>query len=169
MTAPLLSSSVSLRVAGEGDRFLIRRWLAQDDVQAWWGSRAAAEAEIAIARSSASSFCRVILKDGVPVGYGHAVDAKMWGAVSAAIPSGAYDIDVFVADAASRAQGVGRFALNALTAEVFASTLAVACSVVVAVRNEKAVRAFERSGFRWVSIFHDPLSGPSWVMLKPRP
>jgi RimJ/RimL family protein N-acetyltransferase len=169
MTTTPPSAGITMRVAEEGDRFLIRRWLAQDDVQAWWGSRASAEAEIAVALSSMSSLCRMILKDGTPIGYAHAVDASTWGAAAAEIPSGAYDIDLFVADAASRGQGAGRAALDLLTAEVFATTFAVACSVVVSIRNEKAVRAFEHAGFSWVSVFQDPLSGPSWVMLKPRP
>jgi RimJ/RimL family protein N-acetyltransferase len=157
------------RPVRDGDRFLIRRWLSQSDVQTWWGSRAAAEAEIAVALESPSSLCRIIEKDNVPVGYGHAVDAGIWGDTAPSVPPGAYDIDLFVADSDSRGQGAGRVALDALTSDVFATTLAVACSVVVAIRNETAVRAFERAGFQWVAVTHDPLSGPSWVMLKPRP
>jgi RimJ/RimL family protein N-acetyltransferase len=163
------SLSITTRSVTESDRFLIRRWVSQPDVQAWWGSRAAAEAEIALALASSSSLCRMIEKDGTPIGYGHAVNAGVWSDTIAGIPPGAYDIDLFIAAAESRGQGAGRCALDQLTAEVFATTLAVACSVVVAIRNEKAVRAFERAGFSWVAIAHDPLSGPSWVMLKPRP
>ncbi len=59
--------------------------------------------------------------------------------------------------------------LALLTEEVFATTLAVACSAVVSIRNEAAVRAYERAGFRWLRVLQDPLLGPSWLMLKERP
>jgi RimJ/RimL family protein N-acetyltransferase len=169
MTEPHAQATITLRPATGADRFLLRRWTGQNDVQAWWGSKASAEAEIAVALESPSALCRIILKDDAPIGYAHAIDAGTWGAAAAEIPAGAYDIDLFIANASSRGQGIGRAALDLLTTEVFATTLAVACAVVVAIKNEQATRAFERAGFRWVSIFQDPLSGPSWVMLKPRP
>ena len=161
--------AITLRPATGADRFMLRRWLGQEDVQAWWGSKASAEAEIAVALASPSALCRIVEKNGAPIGYAHAIDASTWGASAAEIPAGAYDIDLFIADAGSRGLGIGRVALDLLSADVFATTLAVACAVVVSIKNEKATRAFERAGFRWVSIFQDPLSGPSWVMLKPRP
>ena len=59
--------------------------------------------------------------------------------------------------------------LALLAEEVFATTLAVACSGVVSIRNEAAARAYERAGFRWQRIWSDRLLGPSWLMLKERP
>ena len=58
--------------------------------------------------------------------------------------------------------------LALLTEEVFATTLAVACSSLVSIRNETAARAYERTGFRWLQVLQDPLLGPSWLMLKER-
>ena len=52
---------------------------------------------------------------------------------------------------------------------MFATTLAVACSGLVSIRNEAAARAYERAGFRWLQVLQDPLLGPSWLMLKERP
>ena len=67
------------------------------------------------------------------------------------------------------AKGFAHAALDLLTEEVFATTLAVACSAVVSIRNEAAVRAYERAGFRWQRVWQDPLFGPCWLMLLERP
>ena len=53
----------------------------------------------------------------------------------------------------------GAAALALLTAEAFATTLAVACCGFVSVRNEAAVRAYEQAGFRWRRI---------WLQHRPR-
>ena len=162
---------VSLRQALPADRFMIRRWLSEPDVRDWWGNRAAAEAAISIALESPSALCRVILAGDIAVGYGHAIDIEIETGSSrqSGIPVGAYAIDLFVAHAGHRGIGAGANALQALCAEVFATTLAPACTIRVAIRNEKMVRALERQGFRWAAIRTDHLIGPQWVMVLPRP
>jgi hypothetical protein len=60
-------------------------------------------------------------------------------------------------------------ALALLAEEVFATTLALACCGLVPVTNEAAARAYERARFRWQRIWHDPVRGPTWVMLRERP
>ena len=65
--------------------------------------------------------------------------------------------------------GVGQAALAMLKEEVFASTLAVAVCVFPSVKNERAVRAYEKAGFRWKRIWNDPYAGPSWFMVAERP
>jgi hypothetical protein len=60
-------------------------------------------------------------------------------------------------------------ALALLADEVFATTLALACCGLVPVTNEAAARAYERARFRWQRIWHDPVRGPTWVMLRERP
>jgi RimJ/RimL family protein N-acetyltransferase len=164
------SSSITLRSATPGDRFMVRRWLADPQIEAWWGSQASAEAEIALAMESPSALCRIIESAGQPIGYAHAVDAGLWGDVlPAQIPPGCWDIDIFIGAPSHRGQGVGSRAVELLAREVFATTLAVACCMVASVRNEAAIRAYEHAGFRWVSVWNDPASGPCWVLLKQRP
>jgi aminoglycoside 6'-N-acetyltransferase len=160
---------VDLRAVVPADRFLVRRWLTEPHVEAWWGSRATAEADVTLALSSSSALCRMILYEGNPVGYAQAVDVDLRRETKPAdIPAGSYDVDLFVGAKDLLGKGIGRRALDLLTADVFATTLAVACCVVPSIRNEAAVRAFEKAGFRWVAIFDDPINGPSWVMLKLR-
>ena len=161
---------IDLRPATPEDRFLIRRWLAEPAVQEWWGSAASAEAGITLAMGSATALPRIIACDGAPIGYAHAVEIGVWAEERPAeLAAGTWDIDLFIASAGHRGRGLGHAALELLAAEVFATTLAVACSAVVPVRNEAAVRAYERAGFRWLRIWPDPLFGPSWLMLKERP
>ncbi len=162
-------STVRLRPATAEDRFLIRRWLSDPQVQSWWGTAASAEAEITLALASTAALPRIIERDGIPIGYAHAVEHGVWATrLPEGVPAGAWDIDYFVTPAAHDAL-TGSVALDFLTADVFATSLAVACSGLVSIRNEAAARAYERAGFRWLQVLQDPLLGPSWLMLKERP
>jgi aminoglycoside 6'-N-acetyltransferase len=163
-------AAITLRPATPEDRFRIRRWLADPAVQEWWGNAASAEAGITLAMESATALPRIIEQGGTPIGYAHAVEIGVWAEERPEdLPAGTWDVDLFVASAEHRGKGLGHAALQLLTGEVFATTLAVACSAVVSVRNEAAARAYERAGFRWLRIWSDPLFGPCWLMLKERP
>jgi hypothetical protein len=148
----------------------VRAWLRQPAIQAWWGGIGAAEAEIAIAAESPSALCRVIHADGAPIGYGQAIDADLVRSTQTdGLPPGTYVATLFIADLAHRRRGAGELALAALTREVFASTLAVACATVVPLRYEAAVRAAERCGYRWTAMRDDGAGGQSWLMVRERP
>jgi aminoglycoside 6'-N-acetyltransferase len=161
---------VRLRPATPEDRFRIRRWLAEPEIAAWWGNAASAEAEIGLAMASDTAVCRIVMCAEAPIGYAHAVDVGLWGGVRPEeMDPGTWDVDLFIASERHRGRGLGAVALERLVDEVFATTLAVACCGLVSVRNETAVRAYERAGFAWRRIWDDPLLGPSWLMLKVRP
>jgi RimJ/RimL family protein N-acetyltransferase len=160
---------ITLVPPGQADWDRVRAWLRQPEIQAWWGGLSAAEAEIAIAAESPSALCRMIVADGLPIGYGQAIDADLVsGAHTENLPSGAYIAALFIADPAHRRRGAGEAALTALTREVFSSTLAIACATVVPVRYEPAVRAAERAGYRWIGVNDDATTGRSWLMLRER-
>jgi aminoglycoside 6'-N-acetyltransferase len=163
------AAALTLRPAMQEDRFRIRRWLADPAVQEWWGNAASAEAGITLAMESATALPRIIERDGVPVGYAHAVEVGLWAEERPAdLPPGTWDVDMFIASAEHRGQGLGTAALSMLADEVFATTLAIACSALVSIRNEAAARSYERAGFRWQRVWQDPLFGPCWVMLRER-
>ncbi len=164
------SETVRLRPARRADWDLIRGWLARSDIEAWWGPRNATEAEVNIALNSGHALCRIIEAGGVAVGYAHAVDATMWGdELPQDLAPGTWDLDLFIASEEHRGRGVGQAALSQLKDEVFGTTLATAVCVFPSIRNERAVRAYERAGFRWQRIWNDPHMGPSWFMLAERP
>lgn len=160
---------ITLAPPGPADWDRVRAWLRQPEIQAWWGGLSAAEAEIAIAAESPSALCRMIVADGLPIGYGQAIDADLVASArTEGLPTGAYIAALFIADPAHRRRGAGEAALAALTQEVFASTLAIACATVVPVRYEPAVRAAERAGYRWIGVSDDAATGQSWLMLRER-
>ncbi|MGI9423542.1 MAG: GNAT family N-acetyltransferase, partial [Hyphomicrobiaceae bacterium] len=104
------------------------------------------------------------------VGYGHAVDASLWGDdLPDDLAPGTWDLDIFIAEPAYRGRGIGSVALEMLRDEVFSTTLAIAVSVFPSVENEPAVRAYEKIGFTWKRIWDDPVYGPSWFMVYDRP
>jgi aminoglycoside 6'-N-acetyltransferase len=162
--------AVRLRSAHRADWDLIRGWLARPDIEAWWGPVSSTEAEVNMALGTQHAICRVIEVDGVPVGYAHAIDATLWGDdLPEDLDPGTWDLDLFIASEEYRGRGVGQAALALLKEEVFQSTLAVAVCVFPSVRNERAVRAYEKAGFRWKRIWNDPHAGPSWFMVARRP
>ena len=162
--------AVSLRPALVEDRFRIRRWLADPGVDAWWGNRASAEAEISLALESESALCRMVEAHRLAIGYAHALDVGLWSEERPSdLAAGTWHIGYVVGAGKHRDIPTAAAVLGLLATEVFTTTLAVACSSIVSVRNEAAARACERAGFRWRRIWHDPLLGPAWVMLKERP
>lgn len=147
----------------------VARWLADPTVAAWWGSRAAAEARIALALATPSALCRMIHRDGAAIGYAQAVDAGLADDLGGPpLAPGTAECLVFIGEAEARGRGHWPAALDLVAAEVLATTLALACAVVVPVRNERVARAAERVGFRWQAIHADPAAGPCWVMVRER-
>lgn len=168
--SPPTQAPLSLRATNAGDWRLIRSWIARPDIQRWWGSPNAAEAEVRIALESHAAVSRMVMVGDEPVGYAHAVDASHWGPVLPdGMPIGTWDIDVLIAVPERRGQGLGERAVDLLADEVFSTTMALALSVFVSVKNEAAVRAYERAGFQWRRVWEDPIFGPSWMMLRERP
>ncbi len=163
-------AEVSLRPASRSDWNLIRGWLVRKDIQEWWGPASATETEVNMALRTEHSLCRIIEAGGAPVGYAHAVDATIWGDdLPQDLAPGTWDLDLFIASEDHRGKGVGQAALSILKDEVFATTLAVAVCVFPSIRNERAVRAYEKAGFQWQRIWNDPYMGPSWFMIAKRP
>jgi hypothetical protein len=102
----MTNKALTLRPATPEDRFRIRRWLAEPEIQAWWGNAASAEAEINLAMASDTALCRIVEADGAPVGYAHAVEIGVWGAPPPRRCLRApWDIDLFIASQSTA--GVG--------------------------------------------------------------
>jgi aminoglycoside 6'-N-acetyltransferase len=160
---------VRLRPATALDRPLVRGWLADGSIRAWWGPPSAVEAEIAIALDSDSAICRIIEADGSPVGYAHAFDCGlMETGTDAPHEPGVWQCAFLIGSEAHRGRGLGPAGLALLAAEVLATTLAIACEVRIPVRNEPAVRQIEVEGFRWHRVETDRSLGPVWIMRRER-
>lgn len=161
---------MTLRPARGDDWGLIRRWVARADVSAILGPPATAEAMIALAMSDSHSLCRIVEHNGRSAGYAQSVDVGLWNEpLPREIAPGMYDVDLIVGEPELRGIGIGRRALDLLAEEVFSTTLALALSVVMPLRHEAAVRAYEKAGFRWRGVWRDPISGMCWVLTRDRP
>jgi|SRR6185295_11172232 hypothetical protein len=162
--APL---AVRLRPATGEDGFLLRRWLRDPATLACAGNRASAEAEITLARMSETALRRIVTCEARPIGYAQAMEA---GARAGPQPPdllpGSWETQFWITPVPAN---VLALIPKLLAAEVFATTLAIACCGLISIRQEMMVRAYERAGFRWRRIWHDPLFGPVWLMLKERP
>ena len=113
---------------------------------------------------------RIVVTEGVPIGYAQAAEVGLWAAERPAeLAPGMWQVACFVTPATDRGGSLVPRVLSQLTEEVFATTLAVACAALVSIRNEAGARAYERAGFRWQRIWRDELLDPSWLMLKDRP
>ncbi len=161
--AEIANLAPTLRPITDGDRFRVRRWLREPHVAQWFGSRGAAEAAVTLAEQSQTALVRIIEHGGVAIGYAHALDIG-----DAQVPPGAWTADVFIGVPEWRGRGLGAQALALLARDVFATTLATGLNVRVAVRNEAAVRAIEKAGFKWRSVGEDALLGPCWLMVMER-
>ena len=167
---PAVAPAVTLRPAHEGDWPLIQRWLRQDEVQRWWGSLSAAQAAVIAALQADMGLCSIIEVDGRPAGYAQALETgPLAHALSPEPTAGTFRVDAFIGEPAFRRRGVGQAALRLVADEVFQTTLALGLIVVVAIKHEAAVRAYEKAGFKWVRVIDDPLFGPSWLMRLDRP
>ena len=163
-------ADIRLRPVSDADWPLIRGWLGRADIERWWGPKASSEAAVIMAMSSEQAICRMIMADGESVGYAHAVDAMLWGeTLPDGLAPGTWDIDLFIASPKFRGQGLGQRALGLIRDEVFATTLAVAVCIFASIANERAVRAYEKAGFRWQGVWNEPGTGPSWFMTAERP
>ena len=159
-----------LRPATDADWGMVRKWLRLPAVEKWMGPASSTEAEVIKALGASHSLARIIEFHGRPVGYAHAVDAMTWGEqLPENLEAGTWDMDAFIAEPLARGCGLGPRALAELRAEIFSTTLATAVCIFTSVENEQAVRAYEKAGFEWRRIWHDPLSGPMWLLVSERP
>ncbi len=164
------AASVTLRPVAPGDWTTLSRWIRDPVVARWWGSPSEAEAGIRLVLETAGGLARIVEAGGRAVGYIHAIDATLWGDdLPDSLPPWTWDVDLFIGEPEYRGRDVGVAALDLIAGEVFSTTLAMSLSVFVSVRNEAAVRAYERAGFQWETVWHDPLHGPVWLMLRHRP
>ena len=166
----LSPDTIQLREATHGDWAMIRRWLRLPAIEKWWGPVSSTEAEVIKALGASHAIARIIEWNGKPVGYAHAVDAMTWGeTLPEDVTAGSWDMDIFIAEPEARGCGIGPLALASLRDEVFSTTLATAVCVFTSINNEQAVRAYEKAGFEWRRIWHDPNQGPMWLLVAQRP
>jgi aminoglycoside 6'-N-acetyltransferase len=135
--------------AFEPDRHLplLAAWLSQPHVARWWGDAVAVLAEI---RAHPVATAAIIEADGQPVGYlcwQTPSRAELTAAGLADLPADLVDIDLMIGLADRLGCGIGPQALAQLCLRLQdqgASTVGLG----TATANRRALRAFEKAGFR---------------------
>lgn len=138
----------------------LRGWLAQPHVAKWWGDAARAMRHV---RESAPALHALIAVDGTPVGY------LCWGPLPAEelqatdltdLPSDLVDIDLFIGDRDLIGHGVGTRALELLLERLRRESSIQFAGVGPSASNTKAIRCYQKAGFRLHRDFQDREWGP---------
>ena len=138
----------------------LRRWLAAPHVAEWWG---AADRAMQHASASGPDSHALIAGDGTPVGYlcwRRLTHEELQAAGLADLPNGVVDIDILIGDPDLLGQGVGSRALELLLARLRAGRTATHAGVGTSASNARAIRCFEKAGFRPHRGFRDAEWGP---------
>lgn len=140
-------------------------WLRQPHVARWWG-----DPQLAMESSPRRSpgTCAVIVADGVPVGYlswqtPPRDELEAAGLVD--LPEDLVDIDILIGEPEFIDRGVGPRSLCLLLARFRVDPLVSFAGVGTSVENRRAIRAFEKAGFRLFREFQDPEFGSCWYMV----
>ena len=143
----------------------LRDWLRRAHVARWWGEpQQQLENLLRCSRETQT----VIVADGTPVGYlcwQKPPQDELEAAGLTDLPEDLVDIDIMIGESKVVGQGVGPRALRLLLNRSRADPLVSFAGVATSVSNERAIRAFEKAGFRLFREFQDPESGPCRYMV----
>lgn len=143
----------------------LRDWLRRPHVAPWWGDPQLAF-ELSLRRAPETS--AVIVADGAPVGYlcwQTPTQDELESAGLTDLPENLVDIDILIGEPEVISRGIGPRSLGLLLADLRADPSVSVAGVGTSVSNERAIRAFEKAGFRLFREFQDPEFGPCWYMV----
>lgn len=147
------------------DAEVLLRWLAQPHVAKWWGDPGRA---MQYARECAPESHALIVASGTPVGYlcwQAPSRQELEAAALTDLQGGLVDIDIFIGDANLLGRGVGTRALELLVARLRRDLPVAFAGLGVSASNTRAIRCFEKAGFRLQREFQDPEWGPCRYLL----
>lgn len=164
----------------EADYLLMARWLTHDRVLEWYEGRdephpydrAVRKYAPRVLAEEAVVPC-FILHDGAPVGYLQyypVADAADYELETAAET---WALDLFIGEPDLWSQGIGGEALRLITGHVFTGCGAGRVVIDPRVENPRAIRAYEKVGFRKVKVLkgherHEEAMRDCWLMVLER-
>lgn len=164
------ASDFGFRRLVEDDLLLLAEWLARPHIMAWWRPYPSLEAvrEHYLPRIRGESVVTpylAMLQDE-PVGYIQSyvaadVGGDWWPDVQ---DRGVWGIDQFLADGGRLGQGLGTRMVRAFVELLFTDSRVTQVQVDPAVDNLRAIRCYEKVGFRAVGPLTTP-DGPSLLMV----
>jgi RimJ/RimL family protein N-acetyltransferase len=167
-----MNADVSFTRLSAGDLPLLHEWLSRPHVAAYWDEPIALQdmaGKFAAHMRSEIVFGYVASLDGVPAAYVQTyAAAKVGGGWWPNEAAGTWGVDQFLADGARLGQGLGTQLVRALVAFVFARHGADAIITDPRPDNLRAVRCYEKAGFRRIGVVETP-DGPALLMRIERP
>ena len=166
----------------EQDYLLMSKWLTDERVLEWYEGRDNPY-DLARVREKFGPRARgedrvvpcFILRQGSPIGYIQYLAFNNEEAIITGLDDseGAYGIDMFIGEVSLWSQGIGTAALSALVGYLFEVLGALRLTIDPIVTNHRAIRCYEKSGFKKVKILpnHEPHEGQkrdSWLMVLER-
>ena len=143
----------------------LREWLHRPHVARWWGDpQVALESSLLCSPENHA----VIVADGALAGYlcwRTLPRSELEGAGLEDLPEDLVDIDVCIGEPEFLDRGVGPRSLGLLLERLRVDPLATVAGVGTSVSNGRAIRAFEKVGFRLFREFYDPEFGSCWYMV----
>jgi RimJ/RimL family protein N-acetyltransferase len=133
-------------------------WLRRPHVARWWGDPR--QVEDSLRRSGETR--AVIVADGDPVGFlcwQTLPRDELEAAGLSDLPEGLVDVDVLIGEPEVLGCGIGPSALGLLLARLRVDPSVSVAGVGTSVANVRALRAFEKAGFRRFREFQDPEFG----------
>lgn len=142
----------------------IARWLALPHVREWWGDPAEQYALVSGDLDEPAMDQFIVAATTGDIGYIQCYDLTAWNSGFGAQPNGTRGIDLFIGEADMIAHGHGSALIRAFVEE----RLAQGAPRIVTdpdPANARAVRAYEKAGFRRAGIVETP-DGPALLMIR---
>ena len=152
-----------LRPATEADLPMLAEWIARPHVQEWWGDAERQVAGIRAKLDGRDTTRPFVFETGAkPAGYAQYSffdDHKTPGQLAETpwlnlLPEGAVGIDLFVAEAGSLSRGIGSTVVR-MMAQMLWRQGHRSILIDPDVKNARAVRAYEKAGFRPIDALRD--------------
>lgn len=183
MTEPhFVAGDLLFRPIGEDDVDRIVRWLADPEVGGWWEGVTVDHDEALVRRDFLAHpgeehvTKAIVERDGRPIGFQQWYpvwipgEAGEWGD-PAITTEGTFGIDQFIGESRLHNQGIGTRQVRAVATWLLGPHGPDATRVITdpVVENLRAVRCYEKAGFRKVKVLpaHEALDGvprDSWLM-----
>lgn len=146
-------SQVRLRPAVPADVPLLHRWDDDPDVAASGGDDDEFDWEYEVPREVAWRELLIAEEDGRPVGFLQLIDAReeeshYWGDIE----PGIWAIDIWIGAAADRGRGLGATMMHLALERCFARPDVHTVLIDPLLRNQRAIRFYERLGFEHIGI-----------------
>ena len=141
----------------------IVRWLREEDVTRWWWDIAGkSDAELADEWTTKAlnveqkEFRYIIAVDGKEIGNIQVTVLKNYPEYEAEVDiHNAAGVDVFIGEPESRNRGIGTRVVRQFVDEIVFTTPGIeTCTIDPEPENTRAIRAYEKAGFRYVRNYH---------------